>query len=61
MRYMIRMLIEIFKDMSAFLIILLMSTMAFSVIHFIADGRENFGNSILKSYRLDYGDFNDMD
>lgn len=58
-RYMIRIIIEIIKDMMSFLLILAVTSTAFALIFFIAknDKDDSFTVELMEMYRLDYGDF----
>mmetsp|Transcript_36564 Transcript_36564/g.6539 ORF Transcript_36564/g.6539 Transcript_36564/m.6539 type:complete len:119 (+) Transcript_36564:2865-3221(+) len=62
-RYMIRIIIEIFKDMISFLLILAVTSTAFALIFYIAknDKNDSFTVELIQMYRLDYGDFVDYE
>jgi len=56
---MIRIIIEIIKDMMSFLLILGVTSTAFALIFFIAKNEkaEPFTVELMQIYRLDYADF----
>ena len=57
-RYLIRMVKEVVKDMMSFLLILIMATVAMSLLYVIAaENEESFSSAFLRSYKLDYASF----
>jgi len=56
-RYLIRLLIEVVKDMGPFLVILSGAVFIFSVVFFATSDTVDFSDSLLNSYLLAYGEF----
>lgn len=56
-RYMVRLLSEVINDMQVFFIILFYSTLAFTFIFYINEGKMSFLLYLTLSYRLDLADF----
>jgi WD40 repeat protein len=56
-RYMVRLLSEVINDMQVFFVILFYSTLAFTFIFYINEGKMSFAGYLTLSYRLDLADF----
>lgn len=56
-RYLIRMIIEIGKDMVPFFFILAVATFAQAILYYIPAEKEGFASALKHMYRLAYGDF----
>jgi len=60
-RYLIRLLIEVFKDMVPFFLIMLCAIFIFAVVFFILEVGDTFTTALIHSYILAYGEFNTED
>lgn len=57
-RYLMRLILEVIKDMGPFVVILLSSVLTFGVIFYDVRIADTFKIDLLKSYALSYGEFN---